>query len=272
MLLAATALLLLSRGAAAVKCTPSSTDLPPGRFDLVVSFSKACDAPENAACDSCKLWQMASQAKSPALGYIYSGSKSGVHRAKIIPTRALPGLESAARDGHDTSLYWVQALADAAKGGGTLPTGLPHKARSPLAFANSLAYRDQHQLHIHVGDAANANFSTCAAKIVAKPPAAGVWTGPSAYDPKSSACRALGVGGRDVAIYATSSAGDKISSTIRSGFRSGKVVSEAKSNDIVADPALARTAVLVLRPNPTGNYVVFLISNTNDEKVFGNKT
>jgi hypothetical protein len=266
LVVALVALTALPHGAAAVQCKPSISDPSPGPSDKVVLWSKGCDDPQNQACDSCTLYQKTVAFKSQP--FIYSGSQSGVPRAKLIPTKVLPGIESAVRDRHDTSSYWVQALADASKGG-VLP-GVPNKAKHPIAFANSLNARAQHQLHLHIGEpqSGNTNFYTCAKKIITSPPAVGSWTDAKAYDAKSSACQALRVH-RDIVMYATSSAGNKISSAIYYGFTN--VIKEAQSKDITKDAALQHTAVLV-QPKANGDYLVFLITNTNDEKIYGNRT
>lgn len=266
LVVALVALTALPHGAAAA-CNAKPNPYDTKSKDLVGDWLLPCDAPANIGCPSCSLFSKTVSGKSGQ--YVYSGSQSGVPRAKIIPTRPLQGLESIVRDKHDLSSLFTQALVDASKGG-----VLPNKgttlgpAAHPIAFINSLNAREQHQAHVHVGEAANKNFYNCVSGILKAPPTAGTWS--TTYDPKSAACQALKVH-QDVSIAATSSAGNNISNTIREGF--AKHIKGATSKDIQQDPAKLHTGVLV-QPNPkvTGEYLVFLLSNVNDVTVFGNKT
>jgi hypothetical protein len=164
-----------------------------------------------------------------------------------------------------TFFLWKQALTDIAQPAGKIP-GVTQAAKTPVVYVNSLAARTRHQLHLHVGQPQNHNFFDCAKSVFNSPPP------PPKPDLSWSpvvnggACENLKAGpNSQVKLIATTAGPNDVNRAIRKGFE--KVM--ATNGKITTDPAGIRAGVLVTPLKNTQNFLVFIVTGTNDYKVFG---
>jgi hypothetical protein len=243
-------------------CNTTNVNIPRST-DKVNVWEETCAASANTGCGSCSLYRLVEKRANATQTYIYTaGGPYG--RSKIVPVKPMAGLESIVNGAASTSSFWAQALTDAQAG---KIDNVP-QTNHPVAYANSLDARDEHQLHVHIGrvDSKKDLFFECAhAAFIDAPPGNGNWR---TLDSKRGACGALALDkGHNVTMAATTAPASGIDAAIRDGFKAPKVPG-TKAGAIDSDAVLLRTGVLV-QQTAKGDYLVVLVSNTDDHLIFG---
>lgn len=268
-LAAVAAALALVPGAAAA-CANNTLPGTNPQTDAVNDWSKTCDEAKNWVCKDCELWNDYSRpANKSGDKFAYSGSGPGKsYRGKILPSAPVTGIDAVfAAKFHDpvdkaTYFLWSKALTD------VVTTGVLHKidkTTRPIAYINSLVARTQHQMHIHVGKAKNDDWYNCAKTFINNPPTPALKWSPS-YT--STACTDLHAGGYPVSLIATTAGPNDVNRAIRTGLDQ---MMGGPGKDIKTNPVGMHSGVLVMPVKGSTNLLVFIVSGTNDYKIFGDK-
>lgn len=268
-------LLVLFTPTALAYCQDVNPNDPTAK-DPVNNWKEPCDRSGNDRCNSCFLFVHTSK---PLIGkhkFAYAHTKA--YRAKILPTKAVTGLESIvnshyhSKDDEATFDLWKTGL-DAARTKGGLP-GVTHAASHPIIYVNSLHARTQHQLHAHCGQAVNKDWYNCAKPVYDRPPQKhGEWVTLEA----SAACDKLSASKASVVVRATTSSANGVNEAIRQGFKKMLLKETGGGKSITSNAAALRTGVLVAPSGGGGGkggdeMLVFLVTGSNDYKVFGDAT
>lgn len=267
--LAAVAALSAPRLAAAA-ATCDKTLAGGSKYDAVAAWDKTCNEARNWECkEACQLWnEVARPARGNKLKFAYSGTKNKAYRGKILPSEPVTGIESIVAgqpsDPADQATYflWKQALGDIAAQAPALKNKIATPARYPVAYINSLVARTQHQMHIHVGQPTSlSKFYSCAKSVITSPPTA-VWSKPLS----GGACVNLQAGNMPVSLIGATVGPNDVNKAIRAGFAQ---VMGAGGSAVTTNKMGTHSGVLVMPVAGSKNLLVFIVTGTDDYKIFG---